>query len=763
MMETISLPNQDQELKNVKKYNTIGTRPIRHDGTDKVTGKAQYGADIHLPGMLYGAVLRSPYSHARIVSIDTSKAEALDGVKAVITAKDLPNLESKIAELGEGAGDVRYQSMNVLAQEKVLYYGHAVAAVSAVTVHIAKEALKLVDVAYEELQPVLDVRKAMEESAPILLDDLRTKEMGKKGEKPTNIANHTQLKFGDTEKGFAESDVIIEREFTTSMVHQGYIEPINATALYNNNGQVTIWTSTQAAFIVRDQIAELLLIPVSNINVIPMEIGGGFGGKISVYLEPLGILLSKKSGNRPVKLVMSRTEVLTSTGPTSGSFIKVKIGVKSSGKIVSAQAELKYEAGCFPGSPVGAGCVGIFSCYKIDNFQVDGYDVVVNKPKVEAYRAPGVTNATFAGESVIDELCEKLNMDPIEFRLLNAVKEGDRRMTGPLYSRIGYIETLEAAKAHPHYNTKLIGVNKGRGVASGFWGNYAGKSSVSASLNSDGTVNLLEGSTDIGGSRTSIAMMLAESLEIPVTDIKPIVPDTNSVGYTEGTYGSRTTFTTGWAAYDLGQKLKELLIERAANNFETEPKQVTYTNGIFSFNDKKLTFKELTNYISESGSPVSVSTSIRPKNAGPSFATHIVDVDVDYETGKVQILRYTAVQDVGKAIHPSYVEGQIQGGVAQGVGWALNEEYMYDEQGKLINSSFLDYRIPTSYDLPMIDTVLVEVPEPNHPYGVRGAGEVPITPPPAAIANAIANATGKRIRHLPMSPRTLFETFYGEK
>ena len=310
------------ELNKKSKYQTIGTRPIRHDGVDKVTGRAQYGADIKLPGMLFGAVLRSPHGHARILKIDTSKAEQVEGVKAVITAKDLPTLEDKEVSLGEGSINFRYQSNNILAHEKVLYYGHAVASIAATNVNIAKEALKLIEVQYEPLPFVGDVRKAMDPNSPILLEDLRTKEMGKEaGEKETNIANHYQFKGGDIEKGFKEADIVIEREFITSMVHQGYIEPINATGLYNNDGQITIWTSTQSAFDVRDALAEVLMIPVSKIKVVPMEIGGGFGGKIALYLEPLAILLSKKSGYKPVKLTMSRTEVISATGPTSGSYL----------------------------------------------------------------------------------------------------------------------------------------------------------------------------------------------------------------------------------------------------------------------------------------------------------------------------------------------------------------------------------------------------------------------------------------------------------
>ena len=749
-----------------EQYRVIGKTPLRHDGTDKVTGRAQYGADIRLPGMLYGAMLRSPHAHARLISIDTSKAEAYPGVRAVVTAKDLPDVESKIADLGESTINLRHQSNNVLAKTKVLYFGHAIAAVAAVNVHAAEEAIALIKVEYELLPPVLDVRKAMQEDSAILLDDLRTDELGKKGERLTNIAAHYQEQVGDIEKGFQDASVIVEREFFTSMVHQGYIEPQNATAQYNPDGQITIWCSTQGAFGVREQTAQILEIPVSKIRVVPMEIGGGFGGKVGVYLEPVVALLSRKSGHRPVKMTMSRSDVLAATGPTSGSYMKVRMGANREGKITAVQATLAYEAGAYPGSPVGGGMGVMFAPYRIENALVDGYDVLVNKPRTAAYRAPGGSNAAFACETLIDELCEKLDMDPIEFRLLNGAREGDRRVDGPVYKRIGFLETLEAAKNSPHYQEPLEGQNRlqrGRGVASGFWYNYGGKSSASASVNSDGTVSLLTGSVDIGGTRTSIAMQLAEGLGIPAESVRPTVADTDSVGYTEGTYGSRTTFATGWAAHEVSKLLKEKVLERAALFWETESDKVSFEDGVFAFGDKQMTFTELATRLDETGGPVVASAAVRAENSGPAFATHIVDVEVDPETGKVEILRYTAVQDAGKAIYPNYVESQMQGGVAQGVGWALNEEYLYDEQGRLINSSWLDYRMPVALDLPMIDAIIVEVPNPGHPYGVRGVGEVPIVPPPAAIANAIHQAIGIRMNVLPMTPARIVAALNQQK
>lgn len=731
-------------------YKVIGTRPIRHDGTEKVTGQAKYGADITLPGMLYGKYLRSPHAHARILSIDTSKAEAMEGVRAVVTAADVSEVADKIEHMGEAAANLRHLSNNILAGDKVLYHGHAIAAVAATSIHIAEEAVKLIEVEYEVLEPVIDVLRAMEDDAPLLHDHLKTDRMGGSGSKSTNIANHIQHKSGDLEKGFAEADIILEREYRTEMVHQGYIEPHSSTALVSPDGHIDIWTSSQGPFDIRHQVATMLLVDESDVRVNTMEIGGGFGGKFTAYTDVPAALLSRKAGFKPVKISMTRTEVLQASGPTSGSVIQAKVGVTKDGKITAAQAKLMYEAGAYPGSPVGAGAACIYAPYKIDNLQIDGFDVVNNRPKTGAYRAPGATNAAFASETLFDELAELLEMDPLEFRRINAAVEGDRRPDGPIHPRIGYLETVEAAMNHPHYNTSIEGKNRGRGVASGFWFNGAGPASVYATVDQDGRVHLVEGCTDIGGTRASGAMMLAETLGVEAEDIIPRVVDTDSIGFSSGTGGSSVTHKLGTAVHQLGLRVLENMQEQLGDIWDAE--KVDYTDGIFSANGDRATFKEAAALIHKGGAPISAGLSVRSTGAGAAFATHIVDVEVDVETGKVTILRYTANQDVGKAIHPSYVEGQVQGGVVQGIGWALNEEYFYSDAGHLLNSSLLDYRMPTAFDLPMIDVELIEVPNPGHPYGVRGVGEVPIVPPVAAIANAIYNATGKRLYEIPMSP-----------
>jgi xanthine dehydrogenase molybdenum-binding subunit len=762
-------------------YKVIGTRPLRPDGADKVTGRAVYGADVRMTGLLHGKVLRSPHAHARIKSIDTSKAEALPGVKAVVTSKDLPPVEDRVANLGEGAVNLKFLSNNVLAGDKALYKGHAIAAVAATSPHIAEEALGLIEIEYEALRPVLSALEAMKEEAPLLHDDLTTTSMGQKTDEHSNVASHYQFQLGDPEQGFRDAEVIVERELNTSTVHQGYIEPHNATALWNEDGHVTIWSSTQGAFVVQKQTSEVLGVPVSQVSVIPAEIGGGFGGKIPVYLEPVAALLSRKS-HRPVKLIMNRIEEFEATGPTPASHIRCKMGATKDGRIVAAEAQLYYEAGAYPGSPVTMGGMCIFAPYNIPNMQVDGYDIVVNKPKTTAYRAPGATNAAFASETVIDELAEKLGMDPLQLRIMNGAKEGDRRVDGPAYPRIGYLETVHAALEHEHYHAPLEGPNRGRGVASGFWFNVGLQSTVVINVNADGTVTLVEGSTDIGGTRASIAMQAAETLGIPYEDVRPSVVGTDNVGYTDVTGGSRTTFATGYAAIEASQdvlrQMKERLASRWNRDMEQEfegqaepemahigPEDVEYKDGTFHSGkaNKSATFKDVAAMMPRTGGPITGRATVQPRGVGGAFATHIVDVEVDPDTGKVTILRYTATQDVGKAIHPSYVEGQMQGGVVQGIGWALNEEFIYRDDGVMTNASFLDYRMPTTLDLPMIETVLVEVPNPGHPYGVRGVGEVPIVPPPAAVANAIYRATGKRMTDLPMSPGYILSKMLNER
>ena len=736
------------------RFRVIGTRPIRHDGFDKVTGRAKYGADYSFPGMLFGRVLRSPHAHANIKSIKIDKALALPGVKAIVTSADLPEAPDKMVSAGEAPVNLNHLSSNVLARGKVLYDGHAIAAVAATSAHIAEEALRLIEVDYEVLTHAMTVEAAMKADAPILLPTLRNKEEGP--DKQTNVANHLQFTRGDLAEGFKQADFIVEREFKTAMVHQGYIEPHNAVGIYNSDGHATIYCSTQGTFNVRALSSTVLGMPEGNIRVVPAEIGGGFGGKLVIYLEPLSVLLSKKTG-QPVKLTMSRAEVLRATGPTSGSTIRCKMGATKDGKLVAAEIWMAYEAGAYPGSPVGAGAMVIIAPYTVPNFKIDAYDVLVNRPRTAAYRAPGAANAAMASESVIDELADKCGIDPADFRIMNGAQEGSPQVVGPPFKRIGYIETVEAIKNSPHYKSKLEGPYRGRGMASGFWFNVGLQSSATVNIHTDGTVSVVIGSVDVGGTRAAQAMIAAEVLGADIKDVRPIVADTDSIGHTDVTAGSRTCFTTGWAVHDAAQDALRQMKERAAKLWESKPEDVLFENGKFlpaqpSEKAKPMTLKEIAGRMARTGGPVVGRATVNARSVGPGFATTLIDVEVDPDTGKVQVLRATIAQDVGKAIHPSYVEGQMQGGTAQGIGWALNEEYVYDTRGILRNTGLLDYRMPTCLDLPLIETAIVEVPTPGHPLGIRGVGEVSIVPPPAAVANAIAHAIGVRMTQLPMSP-----------
>ena len=734
-------------------YRVLGTRPVRHDGVDKVTGRANYGADFHLPGMLHGKVLRSPHAHAHIRSIDTSAAEALDGVFAVVTGDDFPS---------DIANTVTAQV--VMCRGHVRYEGHAIAAVAAATPTIADQALDLIEVDYEVLPHVTDVWEAAQ--GKVIIDpELRTD--GDESAPPSNISNTNVFDAGDLAAGFAAADVIIEHAFDSATIHQGYIEPHACVARRTEEGNILLWVSSQGHFAIRDLAATQLGIGPSQIKTIPAEIGGGFGGKTTVFLEPVAIRLAEKSG-RPVKMVMTRAEVFTSSGPAPGSHIRLKMGATRDGRITAVDADLWYESGSFPGPLMGLGMMCLTAPYEIEHYHIKGYNVLVNKPFMRPYRAPLAPNAAHATESIIDEICEQIGMDPIEFRLKNAAKKGTKAAYGPVYPEIGLVATLEAAKAHPHYSAPL-GPNQGRGLASGFWMNIGGDATANISVLPDGRVSLITGRPDIGGSRTAQAMVLAEELGIPVDEVNPSIGDTDTVGMNGISEGSSTAYASSMAIHDAAIELIDELRDRAAQVWEVDKEQVTWQDGAAHLNggsngsQEPLSLRELAKSSSQTGGPLSAEAAVNARFAAPAFGTHICDVEVDPDTGKVDVVRYTVCQDAGRALHKSYVEGQYQGGAAQGIGWALNEGYYYNEQGVMENAGFLDYRMPVALDLPMIDTVVVEVPNPKHPYGVRGVGENAIVAPLATVANAIHDATGVRLRQVPMSPDRVLEGILADK
>ena len=742
-------------------FKWVGTRPVRPDGVPKVTGAAKFGADYHLPGMLYARVLRSPHAHARIRSVDTSRAEALPGVKAVMTGSDLPDHPFSYVGPERLAVNFWHVTRNIMAREKVLYEGHAVAAVAAISASIADRALALVDVDYEVLPHVIDVEEAMAEDAPLLFEDMFTRGVDPAPNRPSNVSKRVGFEIGNLDAGFAEADEIVEKHYRTAPIHQAYIEPQACLANWEGGGKAELWSSSQGHFAVRSLTAKLTGMTIGDLKVNPAEIGGGFGGKTIVYLEPVALTLSKLSGH-PVRMNMSREEVFKGTGPTSGSSMTVKIGCRRDGTITAAEAILKYQAGAFPGSPVTNGCMCAFAPYDIANQRTVGYDVVSNRPKAAAYRAPGAPISAYAVESTLDIVAKTIGMDPLEFRLKNAATPGTRMVYGPKLAHGGYVETVQALLDHPGYKAPL-GPNQGRGSASGFWFNGAGDSSANVAVNADGTVTIATGSPDIGGTRASMAIMAAETLGIDYHLIQSSVVDTETVPFCHVTGGSRVTYATGLAVIDACEQIIDDLRARAALMWDVNVDAVVWEDGhakpassnVGDF--EPLSLKDIASKFSATGGPIGATGTVNAGGQAPGFSTQFCDVEVDPETGRVTILRFVAAQDAGRAIHPSYVEGQMQGGVVQGIGWALNEEYIYDEDGRMSNPGFLDYRVPVASDVPMIEPIVVEVPNPNHPFGVKGVGEVSICPPMAAIANAVADAIGRRMQELPMSPPKILE------
>jgi len=730
-------------------FKIIGSRVNRPDGMDKVTGRARFGADISAPGQLVGLFLRSPHAHAKINKIDTSRAEKLKGVKAVITSADLPDLTAG----NRGNLDILE---NCMARKKALYDGHAVAAVAAVDTQTAKKALKLIKVSYTKLRHVTDVDEAMKPGAPVIQSHIFTSGVEPKPTKPSNIAAVNTFGHGDIEAGFAKADVIVEKSYKTEQTHQGYIEPHACLASVSPDGTAELWVTTQGHFTYRSVCATLLGMDVAKLKVTASEIGGGFGGKTHVWVEPIALALSRKA-NRPVKVVMSREEVFKATGATCSTSMDIKIGATRDGKVTAASAVLRYHAGPFPGPWGLLGGMTAWACYDFENVKSVAYDVIVNRPKVAAYRAPSAPMAAFGVESTMDLVAEELGIKPVDFRIMNAAKEGTRASYGPVYGPIGIGPTLEAVKNHPHMRARLK-KNQGRGMACGFWFNFGGQTCTDLNIGPDGTVSVVIGTVDVGGARASMGLIAAEELGIPYEQVKTYIADTASLGHNDTTEGSRGTFSSGMATIYAAREAIDVLKERAAIMWDIPVKDVEWVDGEARATGKghgnlpPLSLKDIAAKAPNTGGPIAGHSEVVADNAGVSFASHICDVEVDPETGATKVIRYTVVQDAGKAIHLDYVEGQFQGAAAQGIGWALNEEYIYGKDGTLQNAGFLDYRIPVCSDLPFIDTEILEIPNPNHPYGIRGVGETSIVPPLAAIGNAVSNAVGVRLSHIPMSP-----------
>ena len=737
-------------------FSVVGQRLPRVDALSKVTGAAVFSADVSLPGMLHGKVLRSPTAHAFIRRLDVSQARSLKGVWAVITAEDVPGYARK--------GVLAFEEMAHLAKGKVVYAGQPVAAVAAESQALAEQALDLIQVVYDPLPPILDPDISLLPDTPLIHDGLYTNTISKprpgSDERPSNLAYHFEIIKGDPEAGFAQADMVVENTFRTHMVHQGFIEPFAALASVDAGGRLTVWTQTQGFFMTQQMLAQFLDLPLNDIKVVPVEIGGAFGGKTYQPLSPLCALLARQAG-RPVRMEMSRDEVLADSRSAPESKITVKIGATRQGHITAASATLIYDAGAFPEmSHAMFVSRNMFCQYAIANVAIDAKDVLTNKVPAAFYRAPAMPQLHFAMESQIDQLALALDLDPLDLRIQNIAKEGDTTPQGDALPRVGFEQTLAYMAEQLRDRPTPVGIDCGRGIACGYWRGATGSFGAQIRLNGDGSVNLILGITDISGSRTSIAQITAEELGLSLDQVHVVGSDTDSAPWATMSVGSMTVYSLSVAVCQACEDIKAQLTRLAAKKMGVPSDEIEFHNGLFQVRTdraKEVSIADLarstTSMFGGTG-PVMGHGSVSGLPASPTLSVHAVDVAVDRESGKVDIRSYVAAQDVGKAINPMSVEGQIQGAVAQGIGWALTEQFIFKE-GVLQNADLLDYRIPTAMDVPIIEARLVEVASSHGVYGLKHAGEPPMIPVPAAIANAVSRAIGVRLLTLPLTPETV--------
>ena len=728
----------------------------RVDAWDKVTGRATYAADVYLPGMLACKLATSPRPHARIVSINTSKAEALPGVYSVITGRDFPDVH-----FGSGALKDRY----IMARDEVFYVGEAVAAVAAVDEMTAQEAVDLIEVEYDDLPVVVDVLDALNSGSSAVHPDLSGFEGFGFALGGDNVCTLLDADRGDVDQAFREADLVIEDTFRSQGVNQGFLEPMACAADVEANGRLTIWASTQGPYQIRAQLASVLAMPVSNIRVIPMELGGGFGAKLRLAFEAFPALLAMKTG-RPVKLVNTREEAFTLNGPRLPVANYIRSGVTNDGRIVAREAYSVFDVGAYLGAGPNSGVGHGLGAYNVPNFRLRSYGVYTNKVYVGSYRASGVADMTFAVESHTDNIAHRLGMDPVEFRLKNCLREGDTAVNGAALPRNGLQESLEALKERMGLPKKL-GERRGVGVALCEWRSGSGPSTASISVNEDGTVSLLTGSVDISGSDTSLAAIAAETLGLTVDRVIVAKRDTDLAPFTGPSGGSRIVYSQGTAVQRAAEDAKQKLVALAADRFGVPAEALTCEDGEVFVQDnppQKLTISQLAGMsLNSRGGPIIGMASLATMPFTPVYSAHGAEVLVDEDTGQVRVTRYVQAQDVGVAINPMSVEGQLDGGAVQGIGRALTEDMLFDaETGAVRNPSFATYLMPLAVDLPEIENILVRVPSDDGPFGARAVAEPPGFGPPAAIANAIFDAVGVRINEMPLSAERVLAALQGE-
>ncbi len=740
-------------MKTTRDVKGVGLSIPRPDGPEKVTGQVQYVADLKPRGLLHAKLLRSPHAHARIVSIDTSRARALPGVRAVVTAADIPQLKRKAPTRAHA----------VLAIDRVVFVGQPVAAVAADELAIAEEALDLIDVRYEALPAAVDPLQSMKPGAPPVAEagtEADTSEALAHGSvsgvttetkpaKAVNISQQAKLGRGDVAKGFAESDVVIEKTYRIPMVHQGYLEPHAVLAQWDTNGQLTLWASTQGSFNTRSEVAEVLELPENTIKVIPMECGGGFGGKIRALCEPITAVLARVTG-RPVRYVMTRREELEAGNPAPQVIIRLKSGVKRDGTLMALEAETVIESGAFSGAVLAVSSVFLASLYLWPAFEVRGFEVLTHKPSIAAYRAPVAPHTIFAIDSHMEQIALVLGMDPVEFRLRHLQSEGKPMANNQPWLNNGAIEVLQRIAEHPLWKNraqwKASGKNgrlRGTGLALGGWLGGLQPTGATVRLNPDGSLQVLTGQVDIAGTNIALAQIAASAYGVDVDRV------------------SKTVYTVGVAVMEAAKDARKQTLEIAAKEMEAAVQDLEIENErvvVRGVPDRGVTLAQIGKkgnlYMSKVPPVLGVSHPAFSQQA-PAFCAELARIEVDPDTGEVTIHDFVVVQDVGKAINPLGVEGQMQGGAVQSIGMALTEALTFDDQGRLTNPSLLDYKTLTAADLPNIETIIVEKPAPAGPFGARGVGEPPIVPAPAALANAIHDATGIRLTELPLTPERI--------
>src|SRR5215470_9308471 len=738
-------------------HQVVGKRLPRVDGKERVTGQAIYPADLSLPGMVHAKLLRSPHAHARIRSIDVARAQALKGVLAVVTPADFPELPlGATIPMGETGYDMWMVAQINLARGKVHWVGQPVAGVAAVDAHVAEAALALIEVCYEPLPAVFDIAAAMMPEAPVLHEHVFTKGVEPRPRAASNVCSRTLIARGDSRGALAGATVTQRIEVKVDTAHQGYLEPQAVVAQVDANGLATVWASTQGQFTAELMIARMLGMPQSQLKVVPLEIGGGFGGKIAIHGEAVAVRLAQKCG-RPVKLVLTREEVLQGgSGPAAAALVDISVGANKDGRLVAIEGTYRLDAGGLPGLSPSLVMQASAALYQCPNLNLQGFDIVTNKPRTEAYRAPVGIQAAFAMEQAMDALSQRLHLDPLELRRRNASVTGSTMPIGTPFPSIGLTTILERVAAHPCWTDPLPAgrLPRGRGFAVGYWRGTSMTSAGHITIAGDGRPMVTMGAIDLSGTRTTMAQVVAEEFGLPLSDIHISTGDTKSVGYSDGAAGSRVARTMTAALVEASRDALAQLSRRAAEKLQCRSEDLSYARGVFRSRQAggpAISLAELMQATLTDGAVVGRGVSTKLP-LGVEIGAHVCDVEVDTATGQVTVLRYTAFQDVGLALNPAAVEGQIEGSVVQGLGWALTEGFDYGPDGRLRNASLLDYRMPTALDVPEIECVIIETPVPNVPYGVRGVGEVPIVPPAACIANAIARATGVRLMRMPMTP-----------